>query len=529
MARRRVRRADVVAFPELAVTGYLPEDLLLKPDFIAASEAAVEQLAASGPPGCVAVVGYARREGELEEPDWDVTVAARDDLRNSAAVLGDGRMIAVYDKSRLPNYGVFDEGRYFPPDEETLVVDVAAVRVGITVCEDLWDERGPITRSAAAGAQLVVNINASPFHAAKRELRERWITHHCRQDGVWLAYVNEVGAHDEVVFDGDSAVYTPDGAAVARAVQFEEQLLIVDLPLGDDRDLPALPPRDDPRRLGPVEEVWRALIVGTRGYCHKNGFRDAVIGLSGGVDSAVTAAVAADALGADHVLGVAMPSPHSSDHSLSDAKELAATLGIRFEVLPIAPAMDAYTHVLADVFARLPEDITEENLQARIRGTLLMALSNKFGSIVLTTGNKSEMAVGYATLYGDMAGGFAVLKDCPKLLVYELARYRNSLGPAIPEASITKPPSAELRPGQLDVDSLPPYEVLDPILEAYVEDDLSVADIVARGYDEEVVRRVVRMVDRAEYKRRQAPPGVKISDRAFGKDRRLPITNGWRS
>ena len=386
-----------------------------------------------------------------------------------------------------------------------------------------------MARSAAAGAMVVVNLNASPYHRGKRDERERWARHHVGRDGTWLVYVNQVGGQDEVVFDGDSFLMAPDGQVVARGAQFDEDLVVVDLPVGDEgQGRAALPPHEAPDRLEPLAEVWQALVLGTRDYLRKNGFDRAYVGLSGGIDSAVTAVVAADALGPECVTAVAMPSPYSSDHSLEDAGALAANLGLRYHTVAIEPAMAAFETILADLFEGTTTDVTEENIQARIRGLILMALSNKFGGLVLTTGNKSEMAVGYATLYGDMAGGLAVLKDVPKTLVYELARYRNTLGPAIPESSITKPPSAELAPDQVDTDSLPPYDVLDAIIEAYVEDDRGVDEIVSDGHDEELVRKVIRMIDAAEFKRRQAPPGIKITDRAFGRDRRVPITNRWR-
>ncbi len=521
--------ADLVVFTELTVTGYPPEDLLLKPEFVAANLAAVDRLAAEGPAGCTALVGYVAEDATDDDPrpddEWDVTVSARR-LSNAAAVLRDGEVAGVYRKWRLPNYGVFDEARYFVPDDDALVVDVAGVPVGVTVCEDLWADAGPVAQAAAAGARVVANLNASPYHRGKRTDREGWARHHTTRDRTWLVYVNQVGGQDEVVFDGDSFLMGPDGGVHARAAQFATDLVLVDVDV--DAGTATRTAGADAERLSATAEVWEALVLGVRDYVGKNGFRDVHIGLSGGIDSAVTAAVAADALGPEHVTGVAMPSPWSSDHSRTDAEALARNLGLAYDVIPIEPAMDAFAAMLAEQFAGTEPGVAEENIQSRIRGVTLMALSNKHGSLVLTTGNKSEMAVGYATLYGDMAGAFAVLKDVDKLLVYELARYRNTLGPAIPVSTIEKPPSAELRPDQLDTDSLPPYEVLDPILEAYVEDDHSIERIVADGHDRATVERIVAMVDRAEYKRRQAPPGVKITDRAFGKDRRVPITNAWR-
>jgi NAD+ synthase (glutamine-hydrolysing) len=531
--------ADVVVLPELAVTGYPPEDLLLKPEFVAANTAAVERLRREGPPGTAAVVGYVGSlVGGRELARWEETVSARE-LRNSVAVIADGRVVGTYNKWRLPNYGVFDEARYFVADDIPLIVRIAGVPVGVTICEDLWVERGPFTQVAALGAKVVVSPNASPYHRGKRTERERWLTHHVTQDGTFVVWVNTVGGQDDIVFDGDSVIGAPDGSVVARAAQFRPDLVVVDLDVepaeapsadvpGVTGTKPSLAPHVPEDRLDETAEVYAALVLATRDYCHKNGFREAIVGLSGGIDSALTAVVAADALGPGNVTGVAMPSPHSSDHSLADAETLARNLGLRFRIVPIEAAMTAFDAMLAEAFAGREPDVTEENIQARIRGVILMALSNKFGAVVLSTGNKSEMAVGYATLYGDMAGGFAVLKDVPKTTVYRLAEYRNARGEAIPRSSIDKPPSAELRPGQLDTDSLPDYEVLDDIVEAYVSDDCGVQAIVARGHDEALVRRVVGMIDRAEYKRRQAPPGPKITGRAFGKDRRVPITSAWR-
>jgi NAD+ synthase (glutamine-hydrolysing) len=541
--------ADLVVFTELTITGYPPEDLLLKPEFVAATQDAVDRLCAEGPAGTVAVVGTVATVGHLEPVDeeaWDVAIPALD-LRNRALVLADGELVTHYDKWRLPNYGVFDEARYFVADDETVVFPVAGVPVGLTICEDLWTDRGPLAEAAVAGARVIVNLNASPYHRGKRADREAWVRHHATRDGTWVVYVNQVGGQDDVVFDGDSMLVSPDGAVVALGAQFATDLVVVDVPVapvegltgpaGWMTDRPDLPPRQDAPRLDPHAEVWHALVLATRDYCRRNGFREAIIGLSGGIDSAVTAAVAADALGGENVIAVLMPSPYSSDHSLTDARELAANLGVRTHEVPIGPAMAALDEMIADMFAA--EDrihpgaghvtLTQENIQSRIRGMVVMALSNETGAIVLTTGNKSEYAVGYATLYGDMAGGFAPLKDVPKTLVFELARWRNRDGVVIPENTITKPPSAELKPDQVDQDSLPPYEILDDIVAAYVEDHCGIAAIVARGHDETVVREVVRMIDRSEYKRRQAAPGPKVTARAFGKERRMPMTHGWRS
>jgi NAD+ synthase (glutamine-hydrolysing) len=513
--------AQIVVTPELALTGYPPEDLVLKRSFVAATAESLRRIAAATGPAPL-IVGFVEA---LDEPPGAWGYPA---LANAAAVCRDGRIEHVYRKERLPNYGVFDEARYFRSKTTPVVIDVAGARVGVTICEDMWGAGGPVQRCAEAGAQVVLNINASPYHRGKRAEREEWARLHCTRDGTWMAYVNEVGGQDEIVFDGDSFVMSPDGEVIARAAQFATDVLIVDVPVGHDQQQGQVA-GDAHERLDAVAEVYAALVLATRDYIRDNGFRRALIGLSGGIDSALVAVIAADAVGPENVTGVAMPSPYSSPGSITDAKALAANAGIEWLELGIAPVMDAFTEVLAHPFKGTQPGLAEENIQARIRGTLLMALSNKRGDIVLATGNKSEYAVGYATLYGDMAGGFAVIKDVPKLLVYELARHRNAIAgmEIIPESTLTKPPSAELRPDQRDSDSLPPYEVLDPILEAYVERDESIDAIVAAGFDAATVRKVVTLVDRAEYKRRQAAPGVKISERAFGKDRRLPITQDW--
>jgi NAD+ synthase (glutamine-hydrolysing) len=555
--------ADVIVFTELTTTGYPPEDLLLKPEFISENLDAVRRLAEEGPHGTVAIVGYVgTMQGDLvhEDPShpagWEIASSTDEELTNSAAVLADGRIVATYDKLRLPNYGVFDEARYFTPVDDPLVVRINGVPVGVTVCEDLWVDPGPVGHAAEAGARIVVNLNASPYHRGKRDERETWAATHATDDGTWLLYVNVVGGQDDVVFDGDSFLMGPDGQVHARAAQFEEDLVVVDVPVdrddapyeidlpgaGDDR--PTIPTHEDRPRLDPVGEVWHAAVRATRDYCHENGFTDALLGLSGGIDSAVVAAIAADALGPEHVTGVLMPSPYSSDHSLADAEALADAFGIRRHTLRIGAPLEAAGEVLGDLvitgFDR--EDgqepgVAYENLQSRLRGLLLMALSNETGAVVLTTGNKSEYAVGYATLYGDMAGGFAPLKDVPKLLVYEMARWRNANpapfggaddGEVIPASTIEKPPSAELRPDQRDDDSLPPYEVLDAIVAGYVERFASVQELVDEGIaDEEEIRRVLRLIDRAEFKRRQAAPGPKVTSRAFGRERRVPMTNAW--
>lgn len=535
---------DLAVFPELALTGYPPEDLLLKPGFIGDNRRALEQVAAATA-SCAAVVGF---------------VDAGRDLYNAAAVCAFGRVQAIYHKRNLPNYAVFDEQRYFAAGTgASPLVEVAGVRVGVSICEDAFSPTGPIASQAAGGAELVVNINASPYYAGRLAERERMLATRAADASCALVYVNQVGGQDELVFDGASMVFDAQGGLLTRAGQFTEQTLVCDLevqpvfrkrlldprgrastdplPVVDISSSPRIDDPDDVRRpavadpLPPVAEVYEALVTGTRDYVRKNGFTDAAIGLSGGIDSSLVAAVAADALGPEHVHGVLMPSRYSSDHSLSDAEKLAVELGIDHRTIAIEAAHAAFGDLLAPSFDGLDPDITEENLQSRIRGVLLMALSNKFrGWIVLTTGNKSEMAVGYSTLYGDTAGGFAVIKDVPKTLVYELCRYRNSLGdrPVIPPDVISKPPSAELRPDQRDDQSLPAYEELDPILEAYVEDDRTRAELVGMGYDADLVERITRLVDTAEYKRRQTPPGVRVTPKAFGKDRRLPITNRYR-
>ncbi len=534
--------ADLVLFPELVISGYPPEDLLLKPSFVAANRAALDEIAAATR-GLTAVVGFADVAG---------------DVYNAAAVLHDGALAGVYHKHYLPTYGVFDEDRTFRPGRANPLFALGEAVIGVSICEDIWYPDGPPQAQAAAGAHLLVNIAASPYHIGKGAARERMLATRAADNVAVVAFCNLVGGQDELVFDGGSVIFDERGELLARAAQFEEDFIVADVDvaavfrqrLHDPRQrkeadpeaariaLPPLAcsPRPDlpapsvAEPLSRLEEVYRALVLGTRDYMGKNGFQQAVIGLSGGVDSALVACIAADALGAENVAGVAMPSRYSADFSQADAEQLAANLGIRFMVIPIEPIFRAYLKTLSQPFAGRRPDTTEENLQARIRGNLLMALSNKFGWLVLTTGNKSEMSVGYATLYGDMAGGFAVLKDVPKTLVYELSRWRNAQGsePLIPERVLTRPPSAELRPDQRDTDSLPPYEVLDPILRAYVEEDRSAAEIVAMGFDKTLVRQVMRLVDRNEYKRRQAPPGVKITARALGKDRRLPITNRFR-
>lgn len=536
--------ADLAVFGELAITGYPPEDLLLKPGFVADNLAQLAKVAAATGAGrCAAVVGF---------------VAEDLDLANAAAVCAGGEVRGVYRKQRLPNYGVFDEQRYFGAGTgaDQLYV-VGGVRVGVSICEDLWDPAGPIAEQAAAGAELIVNINASPYHADRLAERGHLLATRAADASCPLVYLNQVGGQDELVFDGASMVVDADGRIVASLPQFEEAFAVVDLeirpayrkrlldPRGRHRAAEPLPATtvstaarqapDAPRlaptlapRLGPEEEIYRALVVGTSDYVTKNGFSEVVIGLSGGIDSSLVAVIAADALGAERVHTVAMPSRYSSDHSLLDAADLAGRLGVDHRVVPIEPAHAALVAMLEGSFEGRSADLTEENLQSRIRGVTLMALSNKLGWLVLTTGNKSELAVGYSTLYGDTAGGFAVIRDVPKTLVYRLCRWRNTRGGVIPDRVITKAPSAELRPDQRDDQSLPPYEILDPLLEGYVEADRSPAELVADGFDPDLVARVVRLVDAAEYKRRQGPPGVRVTPKAFGKDRRVPITNRYR-
>ncbi|MGQ0669012.1 MAG: NAD+ synthase [Actinomycetota bacterium] len=503
--------ADLVCFPELAVTGYPPEDLVLRPQFVTDNLSALERLARATSTGCAILVGFVDRTER--------------GLHNAAGLLRGGVVEERYHKVQLPNFGVFDEQRYFVPGDAACSVRLGSSALGISVCEDAWHPDSPFDVYARQRPDVILNINGSPYHRGKLSERLDICRDRARQTGAWIVYVNAVGGQDELVFDGGSMVVGPDGGLAWRAAMFEEDLLIFDV--DDNRPMSGERP---PWPEGP-EEVYRALVLGLGDYVRKNSFREVVLGLSGGIDSALTATVAVDALGAGAVRVLAMPSPYSSAESLEDALEVARRLGIRLDEIRIDDVFKAYLAALEEAFRDTPESIAEENLQARIRGNLLMGLSNKFGSLVLATGNKSEYAVGYATLYGDMAGGFAPIKDVPKTLVYELARWRNgrSDGPPIPDAVIDKAPSAELRPDQKDTDSLPPYEELDPIIEAYVEDDRSPEEIVTVGADAALVERVVAMIDRAEYKRRQAPPGVKITPKAFGRDRRLPITNRYRT
>jgi NAD+ synthase (glutamine-hydrolysing) len=512
--------ADVLLLPEIAVNGYPPEDLVLRSDFIDAGLSVIERLATKSGKTTVVVGfvdGWAGRSANAQDAE-DREVA------NAAAVLSSGRLHGVYRKVLLPNYGVFDEDRYFSVgDEPGRIWDIDGVAVGVSICEDIWRIDGPPSIQAGAGAQVILNINASPFHREKAMERESMLVDRAMSAGVSLVYLNLVGGQDELVFDGCSLVVAYDGTIIHRSPQFLEDRFVVDVPLpGEQVTAGSVSPL-----LDRVEEVYRALEIGLRDYVRKNGFTGVVVGLSGGIDSALTTTIATDALGADSVWGVAMPSRFSSGHSVDDARSLATNLGIRFDVMPIDGIYSAYLDSLEPVFGDTGFGVTEENLQARARGTLLMGISNKDGPMVLATGNKSEMAVGYATLYGDMAGGFSVLKDVFKTLVYDLARWRNKGGEAIPQSTIDKPPSAELRPDQKDSDSLPPYDVLDAVLELYIEADMGAADIVAAGHDLDLVTKVIGMVDRNEYKRRQSAPGVKITVKAFGKDRRLPITNRY--
>ncbi len=506
-ARNRLG-AKAVVFPELTLSGYPPEDLILRRDFLAAVENALKGLARDIT-GITAIVGFPETTDE--------------GVYNSAAVLRDGTIRNVYRKQWLPNYGVFDEKRYFEPGHAPCVFELEGVPTGLTLCEDVW-QPGPVEQAVRAGARLILNLNASPYQAGKLRDREAVVRDRIATAGIPLVYVNLVGGQDELVFDGASFVMDRQGRITTHAPEFREALLAVDFTVGERLE-PV--PGQIAQPLPDDASIYRALVTGIRDYVRKNGFKGAVLGLSGGIDSALTLALAADALGAEQVEAVLMPSRYTAGMSNEDAVRQAETLGCRHHLIPIEPAFNTFLELLAPNFAGLPPDTTEENIQARCRGILLMALSNKTGKILLTTGNKSEMSVGYATLYGDMAGGFAPLKDVPKMLVYRLAEYRNRLSPVIPQRVIDRPPSAELRPDQKDEDSLPPYPVLDAILERYVERDESIAAIIAAGYPEADVTRVAHLVDRNEYKRRQAPPGVKISRRAFGRDRRYPMTNGF--
>lgn len=552
---------DIVSFPELAITGYPPEDLLLKSKFVDDNYASLEFIAKkTSSIDLAVVVGF---------------VDKTDDIYNAAAVLYKGKIAGIYHKNYLPNYGVFDEKRYFKSSNVSQIFIIRGIPVGVNICEDIWYPDGPCMTQALAGARLIVNINSSPYHAGKWRFRERMVSTRASDNAVFIAYTNMVGGQDELVFDGHSMVFNPKGDLIASGKQFGEDMIVADI----DLKMVDLARLYDPRRrarmfspdvigavgavssvttvhvsdavtgkkkpgiiskttepLDCVDEVYQALVLGTRDYVRKNGFKEVVIGLSGGIDSALVAVVAVDALGKKNVHGVFMPSQYTMPESGEDVDALVKNLGIKLLTIPVNDIFKLYLDTLSGEFDHKKPDITEENIQARIRGNIIMALSNKFGRLVLTTGNKSEMSVGYATLYGDMAGGFAVIKDVPKTLVYDLVKFRNSMDkardksgvPPVPERVIIKAPTAELRPGQKDSDTLPEYEILDPILNAYIEEDRSLREIVAMGYDEKTTAKVISMVDRSEYKRRQSPPGIKITPRAFGRDWRVPVTNGYK-
>ena len=544
---RRARKlgADLVAFTELAVTGYPPEDLVLKPQFVKDNLHSLNEIT-KATRGITAVIGF---------------VDSNDHIHDAATVISNGRLVHVYHKMLLPNYGVFDEYRYFKPGKRYPIITVKGVNIGVNVCEDIWYADGPARTQALAGAEIIITINASPYHKGKGKERMQMLAQRAKENNVYVVYTNTVGGQDELVFDGHSMILDPKGKLLIAGKQFEEEMITWDIKLpGPPRrgaditselildehrdfidsivitDKPAsqkkpLPPVHAVKPYSASEEVYRALVLGTRDYVRKNGFKAVVIGLSGGIDSSLVAAVAVAAIGKENVAGVFMPSQFSSNESSEDAYELAYNLGIKILEIPITQAFDSYLRTLRSVFAKTRQDVTEENIQARIRGNILMALSNKFGWLVLTTGNKSEMSVGYATLYGDMAGGFAVIKDVPKTLVYDVSKCVNRLAgkTIIPKRVLVKAPTAELRPNQKDSDSLPVYPVLDPILKAYVEDDKEFDEMLRMGFDRKTVERVIRLVDSSEYKRRQTPPGVKITPRALGKDRRFPITNRYKS
>ncbi|MBI3991490.1 MAG: NAD+ synthase [Candidatus Omnitrophica bacterium] len=520
---------DIISFPELSITGYPPEDLLLKPKFVEDNLGQLRLLARQTK-DIAAIVGFVDRK--------------ENKIYNAAAIISNSKIQGVYHKMFLPNYGVFDENRYFAAGDKPLVFRFGKLIFGVNVCEDIWQEEGPTKEQAKLGAKIIFNINASPYYAGKVKKREEVICKQAKSNRLFICHNNLVGGQDELVFDGQSMIVDNRGNIISRALAFKEDLLILDMdiPLSKSRlnksaititeDIPykekAPLSKKEAKTPEPIAEIYRALILGLHDYIVKNGFGKVVVGLSGGIDSSLVAALAADALGKDNVVGVFMPSQYSSLESEDDARQTAENLGIKFLNIPIKHIFKVYLDTLESEFTGLERGITEENLQARIRGTLLMALSNKFGWIVLATGNKSEMSTGYATLYGDMVGGFAVIKDVPKTLVYKLARYRNSLGFVIPERVLTKAPTAELRPNQKDTDTLPGYDILDPILKAYIEEDQDLKKIISLGLDKETVARVSGMVDKSEYKRRQSPPGIKITPKAFGRDRRMPITNKYK-
>ena len=556
IAESEAADCDLVAFPELALTGYPPEDLLLRPGFLRDTRRALDRVIAASR-RAVVILGFpesgdtgshaATRHGEAEGGDAHSPIAT---LHNSAAICVGGRLLGVYRKRALPNYSVFDEQRYFVPGDDPLeLFSIAGVDVGVSICEDAWSPDGPIALLGRGGASLIVNINASPYNSGKALAREQVLARRAVEADATIAYVNQVGGQDELIFDGDSMVVDRSGAVSARVPQFQSGLYIVDIQIDDaDRHPVTLPVIDCSPAVAPAAtraelpaigiaprlpqeaEVWEALVLGTRDFVRKNGFTDVVIGLSGGIDSALVAAVAAEALGPGHVHGVLMPSRYSSDHSITDAIALADNLGIEHRTIGIEPAHVAMMDMLEPSYSGHAIGLAEENLQSRLRAVILMGLSNAFGWLLLNTGNKSESSVGYSTLYGDSAGGYAVIKDVSKLLVYRLCRYRNDLAgrEIIPETVLRKPPSAELRPDQRDDQSLPPYEQLDPILALYVEGDLSAEEIIALGHEAAVVERVIGLVDLAEYKRRQSPPGPRVTSKGFGKDRRLPIVNRYR-
>src|SRR5712692_8662016 len=556
MQQAHAAGAHIVCVPELALAGYPPEDLLLKPGFVADNLRKLDELVAESRdlPGLTSIIGFVDRDH---------------DIYNAAAIIAEGRLVGIYHKHYLPNYGVFDENRYFQAGRQAPIFRINGVHVGVNICEDVWYPTGPMTLQAHAGAEVIININGSPYYAGKGIFREEMLATRAADNGVIVVYLNMVGGQDELVFDGGSMVFNEQGALIARAKEFEEDMLMVDLDtasvfrsrLHDPRrrqerlqvhpgevsiiEVETTPSQlqqtqqanvilDASQRIEPkmdhLQEIYAALVLGTGDYVRKTGFKKAIIALSGGIDSTLTAVIAVDALGAENVLGISMPSGYSSEGSKTDAQALAENLGIQYMTIPIEETFRTSLKMLQPALGEGDPGLAAENLQARIRGNILMTISNKLGPIVLTTGNKSELATGYSTLYGDMAGGYAVLKDVLKTLVYDLCRYRNSMGsgPVIPQSVIDKPPSAELRPGQMDVDSLPPYEILDPILKAYAEEDRSFSEIVAMSFDAKTVERVMHLVDISEYKRRQAPPGVKITTGAFGRDRRLPITNRYR-
>lgn len=508
--RARKQNAWIILFPELSVPGYPPEDLLLKPQFIKDNINALKRIQAETK-DIIAIIGF---------------VDKNNGIYNAAAIYHNEKLVDKYHKIYLPNYGVFDEYRYFKEGKKTPVYNINGVKFGVNICEDIWYPEGPAKSQADAGAEIIFNINASPYHMGKINLREEMISKMSSDNRVFIAYLNMAGGQDELVFDGGSFIVDKTGDVIVRARQFEEELVISDINFEGAQEKHLV------NTISPIEkEVYTALVLGTRDYVDKNGFKQAVVGLSGGIDSSLVATIAVDAIGRENVTGVFMPSQYTSKESKEDSYALAKNLGINIIEVPINKIFEVYLESLSETFKKIKEDTTEENLQARIRGNILMAFSNKFGWLVLTTGNKSEMSVGYATLYGDMAGGFAVIKDVPKTLVYDICKWRNSFegGDLIPERVLSKEPTAELKPNQKDTDTLPPYHVLDPILKAYIEENKSFDEIIAAGCSPECIKKVIKMIDQSEYKRRQSPPGIKITPRAFGKDRRFPITNKYRS